>query len=73
MKTNNSSSQLEIDESKLNQIEIPIIFDGEIMTYQCGKCGYVISCNYKNKYDLTDFMECLLAHDCYEIGEENEI
>lgn len=55
-----------MDEKKLKQIEIPVIFDEDRMIFQCGKCGYVMECNFKDKVDLKDFLICVLEHECYQ-------
>lgn len=51
----------------LRQVEIPVVFDGDRLIFQCEKCGYIIECNFKDKVDLMDFLECVLAHECYEV------
>ena len=58
-----------LENEELRQVEIPVIFDEDRMIYQCGRCGYTIECNFKDKVDLMDFLECLLAHECYVSGE----
>ena len=56
-----------LENEELRQVEIPVIFDGDRVIFQCGNCGYIIECNFKDKVDLKDFLVCVLAHECYEV------
>lgn len=48
-----------------------MIFDEDRMIFRCENCGYIVECNFKDRVDLKDFLECVLAHDCYVIGGNN--
>lgn len=53
---------------QLGKVEIPVVFDKDRVFFQCEKCGYIIECNFKDKVDLKDFLECVLAHKCCSSG-----
>ena len=60
------SEDLQANE-ELRQVEIPVIFDDNRVIYQCGNCGYIVECNFKDKVDLKDFLICILEHECYQV------
>ena len=61
----------EMNKEKLKQVEIPVIFDEDMMIFRCEECGYIVECNFKDGIDLKDFLECVLAHECYVVGGNN--